>query len=100
MSDSITDAAAHLHSLLLSKEKDLKDREADFSRRVQLYESDNPSMGNDADVIQLNVGGSTNIAVLRRTLTQFEDSMLAAKFSGRWDDSLEKDRDGNIFVDS
>ena len=25
--------------------------------------------------------------------------MLAAKFSGRWDDSFEKDRDGNIFVD-
>jgi hypothetical protein len=24
--------------------------------------------------------------------------MLAARFSGRWDDSLEKDRDGNIFI--
>lgn len=24
--------------------------------------------------------------------------MLAHKFSGRWDDSLEKDRDGNIFI--
>lgn len=32
-------------------------------------------------------------------MTQFEDSMLAAKFSGRWDDSMEKDRDGNVFVD-
>jgi len=58
-----------------------------------------PTIPRWGDVIQLNVGGSTNIAVLRRTLTQFEDSMLAAKFSGRWDDSLEKDRDGNIFVD-
>ena len=38
-------------------------------------------------------------SVLRRTLTQFEDSVLAAQFSGRWDDSMEKDRDGNMFVD-
>ena len=25
--------------------------------------------------------------------------MLAARFSGRWDESLEKDRDGNFFID-
>jgi hypothetical protein len=25
--------------------------------------------------------------------------MLAARFSGRWDESLEKDKDGNFFVD-
>lgn len=25
--------------------------------------------------------------------------MLAAKFSGRWDDTLEKDREGNFFID-
>lgn len=64
-----------------------------------MFESENPSAGGDDDVIQLNVGGHRDIAVLRRTLTQFEDSMLAVKFSGRWDDSIEKDRDGNIFID-
>jgi hypothetical protein len=98
-SDSITDVVSHLHNLLQTKEKELKEREADFDRRVKAFESTNPSIGNDNDVIQLNVGGQTNIAVMRNTLTQFEDSMLAAKFSGRWDDSMEKDRDGNIFVD-
>ncbi|KAL7547219.1 hypothetical protein ACHAWF_010542 [Thalassiosira exigua] len=97
--DSIFDAAAHLHSLLQSKEKELKEREADFSRRVNNFESQNPTLGKDTDLIQLNVGGSTNIAVFRRTLTMFEDSLLAAKFSGRWDDSMEKDNDGNFFVD-
>eukprot|EP00584_Thalassiosira_punctigera_P002878 CAMPEP_0172533122 /NCGR_PEP_ID=MMETSP1067-20121228/5930_1 /TAXON_ID=265564 ORGANISM="Thalassiosira punctigera, Strain Tpunct2005C2" /NCGR_SAMPLE_ID=MMETSP1067 /ASSEMBLY_ACC=CAM_ASM_000444 /LENGTH=365 /DNA_ID=CAMNT_0013317713 /DNA_START=49 /DNA_END=1146 /DNA_ORIENTATION=- len=96
---SIANAAAHLHRLLQAKEEELKVRESDFERRVNLFETENPSMGNDTDVIQLNVGGSANVAVLRRTLTLFEDSVLAAKFSGRWDDSLEKDRDGNIFVD-
>jgi hypothetical protein len=39
------------------------------------------------------------IDVLCRTLTSVEGSMLAAKFSGRWDDSLEKDADGNFFID-
>ena len=77
----------------------MKERETDFDRRVKTFESAHPSIGGDNDVIQLNVGGRTNIAVLRSTLTQFEDSMLAAKFSGRWDDSMEKDRDGNIFID-
>lgn len=52
----------------------------------------------DSDVLCLNVGGKI-IHVLRRTLTSVPDSMLAACFSGRWDDSIEKDRDGNFFID-
>lgn len=98
-SSSITDAVTHLYNLLQTKEKELKEREADFDRRVKLFEATNHSMGSDNDIIQLNVGGRTNIAVLRNLLTQFDDSMLAAKFSGRWDDTMEKDRDGNVFVD-
>mmetsp|Transcript_5787 Transcript_5787/g.8973 ORF Transcript_5787/g.8973 Transcript_5787/m.8973 type:complete len:385 (-) Transcript_5787:132-1286(-) len=98
-SDSITDVVSHLHNLLQTKETELHQREAEFDRRVKSFEAAHPSIGSDTDVIQLNVGGRTNIAVLRNTLTQFEDSMLAAKFSGRWDDSMEKDRDGNVFVD-
>lgn len=39
------------------------------------------------------------MAVLRRTVTQFENTMLAVRFSGRWDDALEKDRDGYFFID-
>ncbi len=98
-SESITDAVTHLHTLLQTKEKELNEREADFDRRVKTFEANHPSIGGDNDVMQLNVGGRTNIAVLRSTLTQFEDSMLAAKFSGRWDDSMEKDSDGRIFID-
>ena len=97
-SDSITSAATHLHSLLIAKEKELKGKEADFDKRVKLYESKHPSIGTDADILQLNVGGST-LSVRRSTLTQFPDTLLAATFSGRWDESMEKDRDGNIFID-
>lgn len=50
------------------------------------------------DVLHLNVGGK-RLDVLRRTLCSVENSMLATKFSGRWEDSLDKDRDGNIFID-
>ena len=50
------------------------------------------------DVLSLNVGGH-RIDVFRRTLCYVQNSMLAAKFSGRWDDSLERDSDGNIFID-
>lgn len=57
-----------------------------------------PSFEQPSDVLHLNVGG-TLTAVLRRTLTSIEGSMLASRFSGRWDDSLEKDKDGNFFID-
>jgi BTB/POZ domain len=48
-------------------------------------------------VLYLNVGGAV-INVSRKTLTQVEGSMLASLFSGRWDDSVEKDRDGIFFI--
>ena len=88
-----------LQEMLESKKKSLDEREESFSRRVRLFEEDHPKSGKDSDVLHLNIGGSTNIAVLRRILTQFEDSMLASKFSGRWDDSIAKDKDGNFFLD-
>lgn len=49
------------------------------------------------ELVSLNLGGEAQTTVLRTTLTQCEDSMLAAAFSGRWE--LPKDEAGNIFVD-
>ncbi|CAF1208875.1 unnamed protein product [Adineta ricciae] len=48
------------------------------------------------NVIDLNVGGCRYTTSLS-TLRKYEDSMLAAMFSGRYD--LTKDKDGNIFID-
>jgi BTB/POZ domain len=90
---------AQLQDILDAKKKSLDEREAAFSKRVRLFEESHPKSGKETDVLHLNIGGSTNIAVLRRILTQFEDSMLASKFSGRWDDSIAKDKDGNFFLD-
>lgn len=51
------------------------------------------------DVLTLNVGGQVNLQVLRRTLCAVPNSMMASKFSGRWDDQIERDGEGNIFID-
>ena len=50
------------------------------------------------DVIELNVGGQT-MATKRSTLCQVEGSLLSSMFSGRWDDSMSRDKDGRIFLD-
>jgi len=41
--ESITDLASHLNTLLQTKEKALQEKEADFARRVKLFESENPN---------------------------------------------------------
>jgi len=51
-----------------------------------------------SEMVTLNVGGEANVAVTRSTLTQCEDSMLAAAFSGRWEE-LPQDSGGRVYVD-
>jgi hypothetical protein len=51
------------------------------------------------DVVYLNIGGQTIMAVQRQILTSVEDSMLASIFSDRWVDSVAKDKDGNYLID-
>ena len=52
----------------------------------------------DNDIIELNVGGH-KLTTKISTLCQVEGSLLASMFSGRWEDSLERDKDGAIFFD-
>jgi len=52
----------------------------------------------ESDVLDLNVGGE-KISVKRSTLTQIKGSLLESMFSGRWETSLERDKDGNIFLE-
>jgi len=87
------------HKTLYDRKKVLDEQEEAFQKKVRLFEESYPQSGKETDVLHLNIGGSTYVAVLRRVLTQFEDSMLASMFSGRWDDSLPKDKDGNFFLD-
>ncbi|KAL0045627.1 hypothetical protein WJX82_000147 [Trebouxia sp. C0006] len=49
------------------------------------------------DVLDLNVGG-VFFSVKRATLTQVEGSHLASMFSGRWEDCLDRDSTGRVFL--
>ena len=91
-------ALKHLPKLVRQREEGLLKREKELKRLQASLEAEHSNMGEPSDVLQLNVGGSC-ISVLRRTLTQVEGSMLASRFSGRWDESLEKDGEARFFID-
>jgi len=98
MDDDLKKTLENLHKLLQEREEALDDREKELKRLKKSLEEDYPTAGSPGDVLSLNVGG-TRIDVLRKTITQIEGSMLASRFSGRWDDGLDKDKDGNFFID-
>ena len=94
------EALTNLSSLLTKRQKLLDEREEELKKASDKLEQEKASLGSGdvTDVIHLNIGG-TVMATFRSTLTYVEDSMLAAQFSGRWDDTVAKDEDGNFFVD-
>lgn len=97
----ITNALTSLTEALKKRERELDEREKELNEKMervdgdirQIYGTTSPS-----DVLHLNIGGQ-RIDVLRRTICSIDGSMLASKFSGRWDDSLEKDENGHYFLD-
>lgn len=111
---SVNDDVSALSEALSKREKELDAREEklqqDFETREKEIEAREEKIRQHAehtatfgetsssDVLHLNVGG-TKTTVLRRTLTAVAGSMLASRFSGRWDDSIEKDKDGDFFID-
>jgi len=98
---SIENALASLSTLLRKRQEELVEREAELIKAQEKFEVERTGCYGDtapSDVLHLNVGGK-KIAVLRRTLTSVEGSMLASRFSGRWDDSIEKDENGHYFID-
>ena len=60
-----------------------------------------PKMPLSSDVLTLDVGGMARIRVRRHILTQYPDSMLAVRFSGRWERDNDDDNDNNetFFID-
>jgi hypothetical protein len=90
-----------LPALLKKRKKELVEGERALEKQIAAFEKEKTVVCGAAapgDVLHLNVGG-TKTAVLRRTLTSIPGSMLASKFSGRWDESMERDREGDIFID-
>ena len=52
----------------------------------------------DDEIVYLNVGG-TKMATKRSTLCQIEGSLLTSMFSGRWEENIDRDSNGDIFLD-
>ena len=97
---SLDETLANLTLVLKKKQANLEERELALERALATLQRDKTEMfgdKSDSDVLHLNVGGDC-LAVLRRTLTSVEGSMLASRFSGRWDESLEKDDAGRFFL--
>lgn len=96
--DDLKGVADSLFKAVEKQKRGLEDWETDLSRREKLLKvAANGAEAND--ILCLNVGGRTGIAVHRKTLTSIDNSVLSAKFSKNWEDGLDRDKDGNIFVD-
>lgn len=53
----------------------------------------------DSDIVEINVGGELIIQAHRGTLCQVEGPMFSGIFSGRWEDSVRRDKEERIFLD-
>lgn len=73
---------------LAEREKEVKELEEKVSGIV----------GKPDDVLDINAGGTVH-SVARSTLCQADGSALAAMFSGRWDEGMQRDSVGRPFLD-
>eukprot|EP00985_Skeletonema_marinoi_P013559 scaffold6746_cov73-Skeletonema_marinoi.AAC.7 len=80
-------------------EKQLRDRLRDIDERKQQFAAENgiPDVSND-DIIGINAGGKI-IAAKRGVLCQLKGTRFEALFSGRWEQKLQRDSSGRIFLD-
>eukprot|EP00401_Gymnodinium_catenatum_P066102 CAMPEP_0117523456 /NCGR_PEP_ID=MMETSP0784-20121206/34737_1 /TAXON_ID=39447 /ORGANISM="" /LENGTH=347 /DNA_ID=CAMNT_0005319569 /DNA_START=8 /DNA_END=1051 /DNA_ORIENTATION=- len=80
---------------LTQAEEELEERRQQLEKLEQRIFSVN---GEDEDVIELNVGGQS-MSTTRGVLCSAKDSLLAGMFSGNFDNSIKKDKEGKFFLD-
>lgn len=87
-----------VHSIRIKRDA-LEKRKKDLQTQQKLLTQKN---GGDhvqkSDILHLNVGGEM-ITARRKTLTQIKGSLLETLFSGRWENCLQRDDNGYIFLD-
>ncbi|KAL7543241.1 hypothetical protein ACHAWF_007348 [Thalassiosira exigua] len=82
---------------LKSKERSLKERLEELNN--QRFDPDQANFDVfDDDIVEVNAGGEI-VSAKRSTLTQIKGTNFEALFSGRWDNKLQRDGDGRIFLD-
>lgn len=103
MADKLSETFGQLTQQFEREQRELRQQQEALSRAQQELQAEKLAMmqagTSDADVLELNVGGSI-LATKRSTLLQApENSVLHAMFSGRWDDSIARDQQGRMFLD-
>jgi len=95
----LADCLSDQPKLLQKHQKTLEDEKRALEQDKKAFEDEQAHFMNKPadDVLALNVGG-TKFDVLRSSLTFIEGTMLAAQFSGRWDEGLTRDTEGRFFL--
>jgi len=78
-----------------------RDRQQIEQDRQSLKAEKSAMVKNDVgpdSLVGLNFRGEKTIVMKRSVLCQIEGSMLAAMFSGRYENHLDHDKDGNVYV--
>ncbi len=78
---------------LEEEENQLKIDRENFEEKKQISKIINPT-----DVFIFNVGGEIMMTT-RETLTRIPKSIFSLVFNGRWEHKLQRDQEGNIFLD-
>jgi hypothetical protein len=81
-------------------EKDLEEEENQLEKDRKKFEEEKQisKMINSTDVFIFNVGGEIMMTT-RETLTRIPKSIFSLAFNGRWEHKLQRDKEGNIFLD-
>jgi hypothetical protein len=81
------------------KAEELSDRHEKIIKRQKVFTEQNGGyLVSSNDIITINIGG-TILSVRREILTLIKGSRLEVLFSGRWENKLLRDEDGNVFLD-
>mmetsp|Transcript_27074 Transcript_27074/g.40732 ORF Transcript_27074/g.40732 Transcript_27074/m.40732 type:complete len:599 (-) Transcript_27074:307-2103(-) len=98
LKDARDDLDKHLEKAQ-TEEKRLQDKLHDIDERKRQCAAANGDVNvSDDDVIEINAGGKI-IAAKRGVLTQLKGTRFEALFCGRWEQKLQRDSSGRIFLD-
>lgn len=105
---ALADSRAREHELtkrdraLTVQQNDLARRETELRCSREELENEKETMRKDVtgnDLVSINMGGEKFVTVKRSLLWQFEGTMLERMFSGRHEDTMDRDSQGRVFFD-
>ena len=83
-------------------DKELQEEKLELRKEREAFEKEKAAMNKlgpgSKDIVRINVGG-TLFQVKRSTLCRAKGSMLESMFSGRWEKNIDRDENGNAFLD-